>query len=58
MKKLQSSEVDMSSAAIDRRLRKLSQLRRFGKSLQKGRWIGKRRDPEERHPPDRVRPEG
>ena len=49
MKKLRSSKVDMSPGAIDRRLKKLAQLRRFGKSLQQGRWIGKRDLPERPH---------
>ena len=35
------SRVDMSPAAIDRRLRELGQLYRLGMSLQKARKIGK-----------------
>lgn len=37
-------KVDMSSEAVDRRLRRLGQLCKFGKSLQKARRKGKLSD--------------
>ncbi len=45
----------MSPEAIDRRLRKLSQLRRFGMSLQEARWLGKIRDIQEESAQSRPR---
>ena len=39
-----TKQVDMSSAAIDRRLRELAQIYRLGMSLQKARRIGKVND--------------
>ncbi len=38
--------VDMSSEAMDRRLRKLSDLWEFGQSLKGARWLGKVKDQE------------
>jgi len=43
--------VDMSPAAIDRRLRELGQLYRLGMSLQKAKKIGKVGEPRAAEPP-------
>jgi len=45
MKRLKARQADMSAGAIDRRVRKLSQLSRFGLSIEVCKVPRKRRDP-------------
>ena len=51
----QTTGVDMSSAAMDRRLRRLSDLWEFGQSLKGAKWLGKVKDLEAAAPDRNVK---